>query len=381
MKDVIKAVEVKSGVPGTRPTRRAAGKSTSGHAAKRERKPAGMTIGIDLGDKVSRYAMLNEDGELVEEGSFRNVVASIEEQFGEGTAPARIALEVGTQSAWIERELRRLGHEVIVANARELAWITASDKKNDRSDAAKLAHLAWADPRLLQAVNHRSAEQQAELNVIRARDGMVRARTAMVNTARSIAKGFGLRLPKSITAVFGVRALSMIPDLLKPALAGLLFQIDQLTKSVKTYDSQVAEMVAQREDLRPVCSIPGVGPLTALTFALTLGSAERFNKSRDVGAFLGMRPKQSQSGNRDPQLAITKAGDKYLRKLAVQCGHHILGPKGRNSALRQWGLKIAASGGKNGKKRAIVAVARKLVVLMHRLWRTGEAFQPFPLTA
>lgn len=203
----------------------------------------------------------------------------------------------------------------------------------------------------------------------------------MINTARGLAKGFGLRLPRSITAVFGVRAMAMIPELLKPALEGLLKEVDHLTSLIKAYDVQVAEMVAQRKDLAPVCSIPGVGPLTALTFSLTLGSAERFEKSRDVGAFVGMRPKQSQSGARDPQLHITKAGDGYLRKLAVQCSHHILGHWGKDSALRQWGLKIAASGGKSGRKRAVVAVARKLVVLMHRLWRTGETFRPFPLIA
>jgi len=337
-------------------------------------------FGVDLGDKISRYAILDADGELIEEGTFRNQVTSIAKHFGGNTAPARIALEAGGQSAWIERELKRLGHEVIVAHARELAWITSADDKSDRSDAEKLARLAWADPRLLKQAHHRSGEQQGQLGVIRARDGIVKARTLLVNTARGMAKGCGVRLPKCITKVFGARATATIPEELKPALTGILAQIDQLTACIKSYDQQVADMVAHRDDLRPVCSIPGVGPLTALTFALTLGSPERFAQSRDVGAFLGMRPKRSQSGERDPRLAITKAGDKYLRKLAVQCSHHILGHWGRDSALRRWGLRIAAAGGKSARKRAIVAVARKLVVLMHRLWRTQQAFQPSPLT-
>jgi len=338
------------------------------------------TIGIDLGDKVSRYAILDVAGELVEEGSFRNEVSSMEKHFGGDTKPARIAMEVGTQSAWIERELKRMGHEVIVANARELAWITASDTKNDRSDAEKLARLARADLRLLKPVDHRTAEQQAELNVIRARDALVRARTLLVNAARGLAKGFGFRLPPAITSLFGTHASKLVPEILKPALSKLLAQIDAVTASIHEYDRQIMALAGQHKEVVFVQSIPGVGPLTALTFALTLGSAKRFEHSRDVGAFLGLRPKQRQSGDRDPQLHISKAGDKYIRKLLNQCSHHVLGRFGKDSALRQWGLKIAQRGGKNGLKRAITAVARKLAVLMHRLWQKSEIFQPFPGT-
>jgi transposase len=355
-------------------TKKAAGRKRRAEAARE-------TIGVDLGDKVSRYAILDAAGELVEEGSFRNVVSSIEKIFGSDSQPARIAMEVGTQSAWIERELKRLGHEVIVANARELAWITSSDTKNDRSDAEKLARLARADLRLLKPVDHRTAEQQAELNVIRARDALVRARTLLVNTVRGLAKGFGFRLPPAITSLFGTHALARVPEMLKPALSGLLAQIDALTARVKEYDRQILALAAQHEEVAFIQSIPGVGPLSALTFVLTLGSATRFEASRDVGAFFGMRPKQRQSGDRDPQLHISKAGDKYVRKLLVQCAQHILGRFGRDSALRQWGLKIAQRGGKNALKRAVVAVARKLAVLMHRLWRKAEFFQPFPLAA
>ena len=124
--------------------------------------------------------------------------------------------------------------------------------------------------------------------------------------------------------------------------------------------------------------VPGVGPITALSFVLTLGSPERFRDSRDVGAFLGMTPKRKQSGERDPRLGITKAGDSTLRRLLVQCAHHILGHFGKDSALRQWGQKLAARGGPNANKRAIVAVARKLSVILHKLWRTGEEYVPFP---
>jgi transposase len=336
------------------------------------------TIGIDLGDKVSRYCMVDQEGEVMEEGTFRNQASSLEKHFGD--RPRRIALEAGAQSAWISRELKRLGHEVIVANPRELKWITSSDTKNDPVDARKLALLARADVRLLAPAEHRSAEQQGELAVIRGRDAILRARTLLINSARSIAKGFGVRLPKSITHTFGERAVDALPDFLRAALTRLLEQIDALSRAIAGYDQQIAELAAKHPELERLESIPGVGRLTAMTFVLTLGRAERFAHSRDVAGFLGLRPKQRQSGARDPQLGISKSGDPYLRKLLVQCAHHILGHYGKDSALRQWGL-AKSEGGKKATLRAIVAVARKLSVLLHRLWVSGEYYKPFPKMA
>ena len=339
-----------------------------------ERHPA-ETIGVDVGDKMSRYAILDEEGQAVEEGSFRNHAASIAKHFG-NRGRARVALEVGTQSAWIAREFAQLGHEVIVANARELKWITSSDTKNDRNDAMKLARLARADRNLLAPVEHRTAEQQAELAVIRARDALVRSRTLLVNTARSLAKGFGLRLPASITGTFGARALAGLAEHLQAALRGLLEHIDALGVKIGDYDQRIAEVAAKHPEVKRLASVPGVGTLTATAFVLTLGRRERFAHSRDVGSFLGLRPRQRQSGERDPQLGISKSGDKYLRKLLVQCAHHILGQRGTDSSLRRWGL--SKSDGSAAKKRAVVAVARKLAVLLHRMWTTGEIFKPFP---
>jgi len=336
-------------------------------------------IGIDLGDKVSRYAVINDDSEVIEEGTFRNQITSIDKHFrGE---PRRIALEVGAQSAWIARQLREMGHEVIVANARQVKWITGSDQKNDRLDAKKLAWLARADVRLLAPIEHRSADQQAELSVIRARDATVRARTLLVNTARGIAKCFGHRLPATVTATFGKRAAAMLPQILQAALTGLLEQIDALGEQIQCYEERIVQSGAKHPELARMTSIPGVGTLTALTFVLTLGRAERFSHSRDVAAFLGLRPRQRQSGGLDPQLGISKSGDKYLRKLLVQCAHHTLGHWGPDSALRQWGLAKGAGGAKGATRRAIVAVARKLAVLLHRLWVTGEFYKPFPKAA
>jgi transposase len=340
-----------------------------------EQQPA-ETVGIDLGDKLSRYVILNEEGLAVEEGTFRNQPPSIAKHFGR-RGRMRIALEVGTQSAWIARELVKHGHEVIVANAREVKWITASDAKNDRNDAHKLARLARADRALLSPIEHRTAEQQAELTVIRARDALVRSRSMLVNAARGLAKGFGLRLPVAVTPTFGARAMAMLPEVLQAALRSMLEQIDQLGTAIRAYQQRIEASASQHPEMQQLASVPGVGVLTAATFVLTLGRKERFVHSRDVGSYLGLRPQQKQSGERDPQLGISRSGDRYLRKLLVQCAHHVLGTWGKDSALRQWGLSKCGA----NKKRAVIAVARKLAVILHRLWVTGGSFKPFPQMA
>jgi len=336
----------------------------------------GETIGIDLGDRLSRYCILDEAGVVVEEGSFRNQAASIEKHFGGGCG-ARVALEVGTQSAWIAEALKKLGYEVIVANARQVKWITASDQKSDRSDAEKLARLARADVALLAPIEHRSPELQAEMAVIRARDAVVRARTLLVNAARGIAKGCGHRLPKTISESFPARALARLPEALRPALQGLLEEIGALSERITGYDAEIGRLARRHPEVERLTSVPGVGTLTGLTFVLTLGRAGRFAHSRDVGSYTGLCPRRQQSGGSDPQLGINKSGDKYLRKLLVQCAHHILGRYGKDSALRKWGL-AKAEGSNNALKRAVVAVARKLAVLLHRLWISGDYFKPFP---
>jgi transposase len=170
--------------------------------------------------------------------------------------------------------------------------------------------------------------------------------------------------------------MALLNDQLRLALRGLLEQIDTLGVQIRDSEKRIEEVGARHPEVVQLASVPGIGTLTATAFVLTLGRKERFAHSRDVGSYLGLRPQRKQSGARDPQLGISKCGDKYLRKLLVQCAHHILGHFGKDSALRRWGLSKGESG--SGKKRAILAVARKLAVLLHRLWVTGDTFQPFP---
>lgn len=339
---------------------------------------AGDTVGLDLGDKESCYCILNPDGQVVEEGTVRNTEASLRTHFG-SSPRARIALETGTQSGWISRLLTEFGHEVIVAHARELYGISRSHRKNDRNDAEKLARYARLDPELLHPVSHRNEQQQIDLGSVRVRDALVRARALLLNAARGLAKVHGVRLPPSLTPTFGRRALAALTEPLALSLKPLLDQIGQLSKQITECDESLAQLAEQRyPETRWLRSVPGVGPITSLTFVLTLFDAQRFAHSRDVGPYLGLQPKQRQSGQHDPQLGISKAGNSYLRKLLVQCAHYVLGRFGPDSRLRQWGLSFSQKGGsKNAKKRAVIAVARKLAVLLHRLWRHQQTYQPF----
>jgi transposase len=169
-----------------------------------------------------------------------------------------------------------------------------------------------------------------------------------------------------------------MPPGLAQALGPVLEQIAEMTIKIKQYDRQIQQLTqTEYPETQALLKVHGVGHITALTYVLTLGSKQRFQRSRDVGCYLGLRPRRSQSGDRDPQLGITKAGNVYLRSLLIECANHILRPHGKDSALREWGLHLASRGGKQAKNKAVVAVARKLAVLLHRIWTTQEPYIPF----
>lgn len=343
----------------------------------RKRAKVDLTIGIDLGDVWSHDCTLNQEGEVVDRGRFRTTTKAIEKWFTH-VPHARVAMEAGVHSIWISEQLEQLGHEVIVANVRELRAISHSDRKSDDVDAEKLARYARLDPEILRPISHRTVEQQEALTLIRARELLVRLRTAAVNAVRGLTKACGHRMPASSTTCFAQRGhAAMVPGL-RLALGPILAQIAEMTLKIKQYDREIQRMTqTEYSETQPMMTIHGVGHITALTFVLTLGDKTRFGRSRDVGCYLGLRPKRSQSGERDPQLGITKAGNAYLRSLLIECANHILRPHGRDSALRQWGLHLAARGGKQAKNKSVVAVARKLAVLLHRLWTTQEPYIPF----
>ncbi len=335
-----------------------------------------LTIGLDLGDRTSHYCILNEAGEVILEQELPTTAERNRGSFQQDSAQSDRA---GNRNAFPlgQPAVDPVGHEVIVAHARNVRLIGESSRKDDQLDARTLARLARIDPGLLGPVRHRSAKAQIHLTVIRARAALVSSRTALVNAARGLTKSYGQRLRKCGTEQMNREIAKGLSQELRDVLDPLLAEIESLNERIAEYDRRIEQIAKEvYPQVAVLRQVKGVGPLIALTFVLTLDDPHRFRRSRDVGCFLGLRPGRRNSGMSEPQLHISKEGDRYLRTLLVQGAHYILGPFGQDSDLRRWGLRLAERGGKNAKKRAVVAVARKLAVLLHKLWVSGEVYEP-----
>ena len=336
----------------------------------------GITVGMDMGDKKHNICVLDAEGEVLTRTTVTNTGKAIRKYFGV-LEPCRVAMEAGTHSGWVSRILEELGYEVLVGNPRKLRVIWDSDEKDDDRDAEMLARIARFDPHLLYPIHHRGQKAQTDLAVIKARDMLVKVRSTLIAHARGTVKSTGQRISACSAEAFHGRLLKEMPAELMPALEPMMKSIAELTCRIRHYDKLLEKLCSEKypetEGLR---AIQGVGPVTTLAFVLTIEESSRFDKSRAVGPFLGLTPRRDQSGQIDKQLGITKAGDAYLRRLLVGCAQYILGPFGPDCDLRRFGLKLAARGGKNAKRRAVIAVARKLAVLMHHLWKAGANYDP-----
>jgi len=334
-------------------------------------------IGIDLGDKRSYYCILDKNADIVADGSLTTTAMEFEVYF-KAIPKSRIALEVGTHSPWISALLADIGHVVYVANPRKIGGGKKSRRrKNDKLDAEALARQVKADPKMLFPIQHRGRKARQALVLLRARHTVVGARTKLICSVRGLVKSDGTRLPRCSTASFHKIDRINVPEALRDALEPLFNQIGLLTEQIRKYDKEVKQMCKEAyPETELLRQVNGVGELVSLAFVLTIDNPERFDKSRDVGPYLGLIPRQYDSGDSHPQMRITKTGDRMVRQLLTQSAQYILGPFGKDSDLKRHGLKLAAQGGKNGKKRATVAVARKLAVLLHSLWVTTEIYEP-----
>lgn len=336
----------------------------------------GITVGMDMGDKNHSVCVLDAEGEVLTRTSVTNTGKAVRNYFG-GLESCRVAMEAGTHSGWVSRILEELGFEVLVGNPRKLRAIWDSDQKCDGKDAEMLARIARFDPHLLYPIHHRGQKAQTDLAIIKARDMLVKVRSTLITHARGTVKSVGQRISACSADAFHNRLLEEVPEELRSALEPVMKSIEDLTSRIRHYDKLIENVSAERyPETKNLRAIGGVGPVTSLAYILTLEESSRFETSRAVGSFLGLTPKRDQSGQIDKQLHITKAGDVYMRRLLVGCAQYILGPFGQDCDLRRFGLKLAARGGKNAKRRAVVAVARKLAVLMHHLWKSGAAYDP-----
>ena len=335
--------------------------------------------GIDLGSKSSEVCLLDSEGKVIKRHKMRTTRNNFEALFG-SLPRLRAAIETGPSSNWVARLLDELGHETIVADAQRVKIITDTHSKDDRRDAHWLAEFALRWPELLNPVRPRSLETQQHRAMLRLREGLVEARTKLINAVRGVLWSFGERLPSSTGEWFARKALPNLPELLRDQVRPALLGIEAISAQVQVYDRMAEKLCRERyrAATKRLRSIPGVGPLTALTFTLELnGDPNWLRSSRSAGALVGLRPKRRDSGEVSPELSITKKGNRMLRRLLVQCAHRILGPFGPDSTLRRWGLGLAdRSGTKRGKRKAIVAVAPKLAVILHTLWRRDEDYDP-----
>jgi transposase len=336
----------------------------------------GLTLGLDIGDRNSFYCVLNGEAEVQERDKCRTTEKELRAVFGKFPAGTRVAMEASTHSGWISRLLEEMGLDVLVGQPRKMPQIYKSVKKNDRVDAEKLARLARLDPNEMGPIQHRSAEMQMDLAVIRSRDALVAVRTKLINTVRCLVKGTGERLPTCSAESFTNKVQGLIPAGIRAAVGPLVEMIQSMNLQIRRYDDQIERLGEKKyPQTKLLRQVKGVGPVTSLAFVLTLADPYRFEHSRDVGPYLGLVPLQDDSGDSKPQLRITKAGDCYLRRLLVTSAQYILGPFGADCDLRRKGLALSARG-KNARKRAAVAIARRLAVLLHKLWVGGEVYEP-----
>lgn len=343
-----------------------------------------MVIGMDMSDAKSEICVMDyNNGNVLQQGQVANTVDGLIDGFSfiEDPSKVLIAMEAGTHSPWISHTLSDMGFNVVVGNARKMKYIWASDNKSDTKDAEMLARIARFDRKLFYPIKHRSKESQAVLASLKARDALIKTRTSLINSVRGLLKSLGYKAPSCSSASFAKKLLKEMPEIYCAAIKGTLEIIGQISREISKYDKQVESLCKTRyKETEILRQVKGVGPLTSLAFVLVVEDPTRFEKSRNIGAYLGLVPKRDQSGTVDKQLGITKAGNGFMRKLLVQCAQYIMGEFGEDCELRRFGERVLARGGKAAKKRAVTAVARKLAVLLHRLWIDEAEYDPFYTT-
>ncbi len=335
-----------------------------------------QTLGLDIGDRHSHWCLIAADGEILGEDQVTTTRPCLTRFFG-GLEPCRIVLEACGHVHWISKLAQEQGHEIVVANPRELRLISQSGRKNDRNDARTLARLGRVDPELLRPVKLRGEACRTSSALLHARDQLVRTRTKLVTFTRGQVKSFGGRIPACSAGAFHKRAVGHVPEPLEGVIGPVLEILAQLEQRIRSFDKQIDQVSQERHPETTVLrQVQGVGPVLALAYVATIEDPGRFASSRTVGNFVGLAPGLYDSGAKTPQLRISKRGNRLLRRLLVNAATYILGPFGSDSDLRRYGERIARGGSQRDKARARIAVARKLACLLHHLWRTGSVWDP-----
>ena len=295
--------------------------------------------GIDLHTEYSQICILDEEGEVMETSRVRTSRKALEGYFRRD--PMRVVMEAGGSSPWVSRLVESVGHEVVVCSPRRVRLIAESKLKNDRVDAEVLARLVRIDPEFLKPIQHRSEEAQLLRANLKVRSAMVEARTKWINTVRGLLRSLGYKVAGKSPGTFVDRVNRMkLPDELRAVIEPLLEQLDLLSCEIKRRNEHVEEMVKDLPEVAHLREIPGVGPVVATYFVLTIDDPDRCRNSRDVATIVGRRPSMLESASVSHFGRITKEGDPEMRRLLVQAAHACLLTKA-DSELKTWDLALA----------------------------------------
>ena len=338
------------------------------------------TIGADVSDRTTKICVMTkaEGGErrIVVETTCATTKAGFEEALSKFDRSWPIVFETGTHCRWMDRLFKEMGFKTIVGNPGKIPSITKSNTKNDRNDARELARLAIADPAMLHPVFLRDEVYQQMLRFHHARNMLISQRTQTINQIRGFAKSMGHRIECSSTEKFHELSKADWPRELEECAWPLIGVLKTVNLKIKAYD-RLIERLAERPEFKPmverVREVYGVGIIGSTVFVAAIGGRpDRFGHARDVGPYLGMTPKQDQSGDDDKQLHITHAGADIVRATLVECAGVVMMSNAKDTDLKLKGLRIAMHGGGIAKKKAKVAVARALAVTMLALLKDPE---------
>jgi len=334
-------------------------------------------VGIDVSQEQSAVCIVDDTGTIIFEGSCPTdpdeIVRTITTEVGD---VEKIVHESGPLSIWLTRELIKRGAPVVCIDARAAHKVlSARMNKSDKSDAVGLAQLArtgWYGEVRVKS----EASDQLRL-VLSTRDRLIRIRMDIEGQVRGLLKAYGIRLGpvnagysrQSFRDQLGV-AIKGEPSL-EMIFASLIAVHETVCLEATAIDAKVQQLAKDAPLARRLTSIPGVGPIVSLSFIATIDDVARFRKATDVGAYLGLTPRRYQSGETDWSGRISKRGDGTMRKLLYEAANILIQRVSRFSPLKAWAMRLVA---RKGMKKAIVATARKLAVIMTRIWRDGTTF-------
>lgn len=329
-------------------------------------------VGLDVSMESTAVCVLDATGDVVLERSVPSEPAAIAACIGAiGGAPARVGLEAGPLSPWLYGELAERGLPVWCIEVRQMkAFARASPVKTDRRDARLIAQAMRTG--LFKATHVKTDRSQRLRLLLRHRQAMVRRNRDLLNTVRGTMKAFGIRIGGGKGALFARRVRQQVgdPDLLAMT-EPLLEAFEDGLRAMQKLDRQVLAAARQDQVCRLLMTVPGVGAITALAYRTGVDVAQRFEKSRLVGAIFGLTPRVHASGEMERIGRISKCGDGMVRWLLYEAANVMMTRCRTDNWLRNWALDVAR---RRGMRRAKVALARRLAVVMHRMWINGTPF-------